>query len=180
MALPSVKTLVECGQYDTSFEPFLPQLYALPQQIWASIGDLGALKDIYLNTNPAMSGLGLSIAMMPVFFIVAEVNKNYSQVDRVWSILPALFNLHYAFWARANGLETERLNSVAVFSVAWSVRLTYNYWRKGGYEIGSEDYRWELIKKYIGSFGFLLLNIFFISTVQLVRIPAVVDPINEL
>lgn len=21
-------------------------------------------------------------------------------------------------------------------------RLTFNYWRKGGYEIGSEDYRW--------------------------------------
>ncbi len=22
------------------------------------------------------------------------------------------------------------------------VRLTYNYWRKGGYNVGSEDYRW--------------------------------------
>lgn len=22
------------------------------------------------------------------------------------------------------------------------IRLTFNYWRKGGYQIGSEDYRW--------------------------------------
>lgn len=22
------------------------------------------------------------------------------------------------------------------------LRLTFNYWRKGGYSIGSEDYRW--------------------------------------
>lgn len=22
------------------------------------------------------------------------------------------------------------------------IRLTYNYWRRGGYKVGSEDYRW--------------------------------------
>lgn len=22
------------------------------------------------------------------------------------------------------------------------IRLTFNYWRRGGYQIGSEDYRW--------------------------------------
>lgn len=22
------------------------------------------------------------------------------------------------------------------------IRLTFNYWRKGGYTVGSEDYRW--------------------------------------
>jgi steroid 5-alpha reductase family enzyme len=172
MALPSVKTLVDCATYDIAFEPFLPQLYELPQRIWESIGDLGALKEIYLSTNPAIFGLALSIGLMPVFFLAAEINKNYSQVDRFWSILPTLFNVHYAIWARMNGLEVERVNSVALFSVIWSARLTFNYWRKGGYEIGSEDYRWELIKKYIGSFAFLLLNIFFISTVQLVCIAA--------
>jgi steroid 5-alpha reductase family enzyme len=84
-----------------------------------------------------------------------------------------LFNLHYATWARLSGLETERVNTIFVFSLIWSARLTFNYWRKGGYEVGSEDYRWELIKKYIGSFAFLLLNVLFISTVQLVCTAAV-------
>lgn len=24
------------------------------------------------------------------------------------------------------------------------IRLTFNYWRKGGYNVGSEDYRWSV------------------------------------
>lgn len=170
VALPAVRTLQDCAVYSTTFEAFLPQLYTLPHQIYASIGDVEALKQIYVSTNPAIFGLAVALALFPIFFIVAEVNKNYSQVDRVWSILPTVFNFHYALWARLNGLPTTRVDNVLAFSVFWSIRLTYNYWRKGGYEIGSEDYRWELIKKYIGSFGFLLLNIVFISSLQLVRL----------
>lgn len=170
MALPAVKTLADCADYTQTFEAFLPQLYALPSQIYASSGDPQALKHIYLSTNPAIFGLFLACAAFPIFWILSEINKNYSQVDRVWSILPALFNLHYAVWARLNGLETTRVDNVVAFSTMWSLRLTYNYWRRGGYKIGSEDYRWMLIKDRIGSVGFFLLNIFFISSLQLVRL----------
>lgn len=170
MALPAVRTLADCADYTQTFEAFLPQLYVLPEQIWAALGDLQALKHIYLSTNPAIFGLGLAIAAMPIFWMISEINKNYSQVDRVWSILPALFNLHYAIWARLNGLETTRVDNVVAFSTVWSLRLTFNYWRRGGYQIGSEDYRWELIKNRIGSVGFFLLNIFFISSIQLVKL----------
>jgi steroid 5-alpha reductase family enzyme len=55
------------------------------------------------------------------------------------------------------------------FSVVWSMRLTFNYWRRGGYQIGSEDYRWNLIKGWIGTPAFFLLNILFTSSVQSVR-----------
>lgn len=168
MALPAVKTLVDCADYTQTFEPFIPQLYALPEQVWASLGDLEALKQIYISTNPAIFGLALALAAFPIFWIISEINKNYSQVDRVWSILPTLFNLHYSIWAHLNGLETTRVDNVLAFSTVWSMRLTYNYWRRGGYQIGSEDYRWELIKKQIGSVAFFLLNIVFISSIQLV------------
>lgn len=172
IALPAVKTLTDCADYAKTFEPFLPQLYALPHLVYTSLGDLDSLVTIYASTNPAISGLAFCIAAFPVFFLVAEINKNYSQVDRVWSLLPTFFNIHYALWARLNGLPTQRIDNVLAFSVIWSVRLTFNYWRRGGYQIGSEDYRWELIKKYIGSFAFLLLNIVFISSVQLVDPPS--------
>lgn len=171
MALPAVKALADCADYKQTFEPFLPQLHALPEQIYASLGDLEALKQIYISTNPAIFGLALALGAFPVFWILSEVNRNYSQVDRVWSILPALFNLHYAIWARVNGLQTTRLDNVLAFSAVWSLRLTYNYWRRGGYQVGSEDYRWMLIKKKIGSVAFFLLNIVFISSVQLVCFP---------
>lgn len=170
IALPSVKTLIECADYSKTLEPFLPQLYSIGTDVYARIQDTEALKHLYMSTNPAISGLAFAIATFPIFLIVSEINKNYSQVDRVWSILPTVFNIHYALWARLNGLPTTRLDNVLAFSVLWSIRLTYNYWRKGGYEIGSEDYRWELIKKYIGQPAFFVLNVVFIASLQPVRL----------
>lgn len=49
-------------------------------------------------------------------------------------------------------------------------RLTFNYWRRGGYQIGSEDYRWHIIKDQIPSWAFFLLNVTFIATIQSVRV----------
>ena len=58
--------------------------------------------------------------------------------------------------------------SVVVYHHAdfFKIRLTYNYWRKGGYSVGSEDYRWNLIKEHIGMPLFFVLNVVFISTLQ--------------
>lgn len=36
---------------------------------------------------------------------------------------------------------SQNLGRVAKLTVP-QIRLTFNYWRKGGYQIGSEDYRW--------------------------------------
>lgn len=46
------------------------------------------------------------------------------------------------------------------------VRLTFNYWRKGGYNIGSEDYRWGVIKAKLPGPVFFALNVTFISFSQ--------------
>jgi hypothetical protein len=169
VAMPIIKTLTDCASYSTTVEPYIPQLYALPEQILANIGDLEALKNIYASTNPIISGFAFSLALFPIFLVVSEVNRNWSQVDRVWSILPTLYHIHYAVWARMNGLETQRVDNVMAFSVLWSIRLTFNYWRRGGYQIGSEDYRWNLIKGWIGTPAFFILNILFTSSVQSVR-----------
>jgi len=82
-----------------------------------------------------------SLAISPIFLLVSEVNKNYSQVDRMWSILPSLYNTHYAVWAHMAGLPVRRLDLVLLVSWVWSARLVFNYWLKGGYNIGGEDYR---------------------------------------
>ncbi|KAK5727067.1 hypothetical protein LTR15_002959 [Elasticomyces elasticus] len=176
MSLPIIKTLTDCADYSKTFEPYLPQLYTLPANIWAHITDLQSLQNIYTSTNPAISGLAFSLALFPIFLIVSEINKNYSQVDRVWSILPTIYNAHYAIWARMNGLPTGKVDNVLAFSLLWTVRLTFNYWRKGGYNIGSEDYRWELIKGKIGQPAFFVLNVVFIASMQSVLLYAVTLP----
>ena len=62
-------------------------------------------------------------------------------------------------------------------------RLTFNYWRRGGYNIGSEDYRWlvheheqrwksdltlsrEIIKKELPGVVWFIFNVTFISFYQ--------------
>jgi steroid 5-alpha reductase family enzyme len=54
--------------------------------------------------------------------------------------------------------------------------LTYNYFRKGGYSIGSEDYRWEVVKEYAGPAPFFIFNIFFISLYQCLLLLSVTTP----
>lgn len=47
------------------------------------------------------------------------------------------------------------------------MRLGYNYWRKGGFKKGAEDYRWAVVQKRLNNrFLFFLLNLTFISTIQ--------------
>lgn len=45
--------------------------------------------------------------------------------------------------------------------------MTFNYWRKGGYSIGSEDYRWEIVRSKVNNdFVFSIFNLTFIAITQ--------------
>ena len=76
---------------------------------------------LYLNTNPLLFGFALSVFLGAVFLLAAEVNRNYSQVDRFWSLLPTLYIAHFNLWAHLSGLPTQRLDVILALSVTWSV-----------------------------------------------------------
>ncbi|KAF5027232.1 hypothetical protein F66182_648 [Fusarium sp. NRRL 66182] len=166
MALPSVKSIEDCADYAKTVEPFIPELCALPGQVLNNIANTSGLRQLYIDTNPLISAFAVSLALSFVFLVVSEINKNYSQVDRMWSILPNLYVIHLSVWARLAGVPSSRVDLIAVATTLWSCRLTFNYWRKGGYERGSEDYRWEIVQKYVPGFIFFLFNVTFISFIQ--------------
>ncbi|PKK48567.1 hypothetical protein CI102_6267 [Trichoderma harzianum] len=166
MALPQVKSLQDCVDYSKVVEPFLPQLYQLPHHIWESIDSLDALRELYVTTNPLISGFAASLVVGLLALIVSEINRNYSQIDRLWSILPNLYVVHIALWARVAGLPHGRVDLIALCTTLWSIRLTYNYWRRGGYNIGSEDYRWMIVKAQLNSVVWFIFNVTFISFIQ--------------
>ncbi|RMZ80230.1 hypothetical protein DV738_g2779, partial [Chaetothyriales sp. CBS 135597] len=176
MALPVVKSALECADFSVTVEPYLSQFQPLASTLWSSLSSLSALEQLYLDTNPLISSFAFSLALAPVFLTLSEINKNYSQVDRVWSILPSVYIIHYVVYAWAAGLDTVRIGAVALASTIWSIRLTYNYWRRGGYEVGSEDYRWYYVKDYAGPAGMFLFNILFISLSQSVLLWVVTCP----
>src|SRR5579862_5691311 len=96
-------------------------------------------------------------------WLVSIATRNYSQVDRLWSILPPLY---VAFFAAQAGFRDPRLDLMAALTALWGARLTYNFARKGGYRRGSEDYRWPVLRKRLGPVGFQLLNATFIAPYQ--------------
>lgn len=121
MALPVVRTISECSDFKKTVLPYLPQLYDLPQQLLQSYNNPTELRNIYLATNPLITGLAFSLFLAPVFLLISEINRNYSQVDRCWSILPTLYNANYVIYAHMSGLPTTRLDTVIAVSCVWSV-----------------------------------------------------------
>lgn len=121
--IPAILSIEDCADYSKTVQPFLPQLYALPQVLMNNGANLAGLKDIYLQTNPLVTGFFFSVLLGAVFLAVSELNRNYSQVDRLWSILPNLYVIHFAVWARLAGLPYHRLDLVAIATTAWSVCL---------------------------------------------------------
>jgi hypothetical protein len=124
MSLPVAKILTECSDFQKTVLPYLPQLYDLPQQLARSYNNPPEVRNIYLATNPLISAFALSLFLAPLFLIISEINKNYSQVDRCWSILPTIYNAHFAIYAHMSGLPTARLDNLLAFSTVWSVWMS--------------------------------------------------------
>ncbi len=103
-------------------------------------------------------------------FIVSSITKNYSQVDKLWSIMPAPYVWIVAYYS---GFEP-RIVLMALLVTVWSVRLTYNFARRGGYSwkfwTGEEDYRWSVIRakpEFQNKWVWMIFNLFFISIYQM-------------
>ena len=102
-------------------------------------------------------------------FIVGELAQNFSQMDKLWSILPIAY-----VWivAALSGMKL-RLVVYALIVTAWGIRLTVNFARKGAYRLkfwtGEEDYRWSIVRSrpiFRHKLAWTLFDLFFISLYQ--------------
>ncbi|MBE0677358.1 MAG: DUF1295 domain-containing protein [Bacteroidales bacterium] len=112
--------------------------------------------------------VSLMIVVVLVCFFVSEITRNYSQVDKLWSLVP----LAYA-WLTFAAYPSARIFLMAILVTIWGLRLSFNFYRKGGYSIipwhGEEDYRWKILRDSTalkGRLRFGLFNLFFISFYQ--------------
>jgi steroid 5-alpha reductase family enzyme len=111
----------------------------------------------------------ISAVSIAYCFIVGEITKNNSQVDKLWSILPIVY-----VWIVADyGNYSPRLVLMAVLVTLWGLRLTYNFSRHGAFTIrfweGHEDYRWAVLRakpEFQGKWKWTLFNLFFICGYQ--------------
>ena len=110
----------------------------------------------------------LMTAVAILCFIVSEITRNYSQVDKLWSLMPIVYS-----WITSAIFPSSRVFIMSSLVTVWGLRLSYNFSRKGGYNIipwkGEEDYRWKVMRENSllkGRFRFGLFNFFFISFYQ--------------
>lgn len=122
--------------------------------------------------------LGIVIAYC---FIVGELSRNNSQVDKLWSIVPIYYVWHMTLLAPE---ISQRMLLMAALVTIWGARLTFNFARRGAYTLkfwaGEEDYRWEALRQRPGfnnKFIWGLFNLFFISAYQNVLIFSFTVPI---
>lgn len=94
---------------------------------------------------------------------LSTIFREYSWVDRIWSLAPPAYAVWFAASAPAPGARAWIMAGLAVL---WGVRLTHNYARKGGYAPGGEDYRWEVIRGRMPGWAFEVFNVVFICAFQ--------------
>ncbi len=110
-------------------------------------------------------------------WLLSIPTKDTSWVDRIWSVVPALYA--WVFASGANFTDA-RLNLIASLITLWAARLTFNFARKGGYRPGGEDYRWEVLRKQMKPWQYQVFNIGFIVIFQNVLLLLIVMPMNDL
>lgn len=143
---------------------------------------------LYFLVGPALSAHQLEIlkvlaavtaCSVAYCFVVGELARNNSQMDKLWSILPVAYT-----WiiASMGGFDT-RLVVMAVLTTLWGARLTYNFARKGAYSIkfwsGEEDYRWVLLrqrKEFQPRWKWVIFDLLFISLYQNVLVLIITFP----
>ena len=71
---------------------------------------------------------GVCILFSLYCFVSSEITNNHSVVDRAWSLLPFLYAWIFTYFH-----FSAKLTLMAVLATLWGLRLTFNFWRKGGY-----------------------------------------------
>lgn len=120
-----------------------------------------------------------------------------SVVDKLWSVTPfvnacecALVHLedkvrslrmvsgwfHWTTITPQRPYGSPRTLCMALLATTWGMRLTWNFWRKGGYIPGSEDYRWVEVRKWMPGMQFEVFNVVFICLFQPLLLMALAAP----
>jgi len=130
-----------------------------------------SLIDSIVSISTQYDALSVSLVVCIAFiyysFTWSIIGNNCSKVDQIWSITPVVFAwLFYLL----DGTNNVRVFTIAVLVTLWGSRLTFNFWRRGGYGNllhHEEDYRWPILRQQINNpVLFYIFNLTFIASYQ--------------
>lgn len=129
-----------------------------------------------LTGTPFGTALDLCLILAAVVWLLGAVTREFSWIDRLWSICPPVYCLIVAF---GTDFASPRVNLMTALVVLWGARLTFNFARKGGYQPGGEDYRWATVRERTGPVGMQVLNLTFVSFGQMLLIWWFASPVHQ-
>ncbi len=113
--------------------------------------------------------LWICLFSVSLTFMTSELTRNYSQVDKLWSLLPIIYVWLIAWESQWNS----RLMIMSFLVMIWGIRLTWNFALKGAYRWkfweGEEDYRWKVLRsrpEFQKPWKWRLFNLLFICGYQ--------------
>ena len=129
-----------------------------------------------LTGTPYGVALELCVALAAICWVLTLLTRDHSWVDRLWSIVPAVLCLIVAVDL---GFDSPRVNIMTALAVLWGLRLTFNLALKGGYRVGSQDYRWTYLREQLGAVKFQLVNLTFIAFGQIAILWLFTSPVHQ-
>lgn len=128
-----------------------------------------------LSGTPYGIALDVCIVIAAACWVLSLLTKEFSWVDRVWSLAPPVYCLIVAV---DDGFQSARITVMTVLVLLWGIRLTGNFALKGGYQPGGEDYRWAYLRGKTTKTQFQLLNVTFVCPGQMGLIWLFTAPIH--
>ncbi|KAF9427347.1 hypothetical protein BGZ94_005066 [Podila epigama] len=137
----------------------------------------------HASTDPLVFAIRVGLAWAFVCWFQSMATGNHSWVDKLWSIVPVLYTIHYSvrdmlYWPPDTPFTyLPRVYLATALICLWGVRLTYNFARKGGYGFDNEDYRWPFLAARIPTGLWFIFNVCFICIFQNQLLVAITAPV---
>ncbi|ORZ14913.1 hypothetical protein BCR41DRAFT_354319 [Lobosporangium transversale] len=134
-------------------------------------------------SDPLIFAIRTSLVFSFFCWFMSMATGTHSWVDRLWSITPVLYAIHFSvrdmlYWPKDDAFHyLPRVYIATALIFLWGARLTYNFYRKGGYTFDSEDYRWPYLGSKIPTVLWFFFNIFFICLFQNLLLVAITVPV---
>ena len=161
------------------------------REVFGAVGaDLSLLSPAQLSLNapedPILNVMAVTAMVIVGVYVLGVSTGNHSFVDKCWSIVPVYYawqfglaELSYQGTSGRGHADWGYPRSAVAASLitVWGMRLTYNFYRKGGYRWSGEDYRWEVLRQSMHPALYQLFHIVFIAIVQNVLLTAITLPL---
>ncbi|KAH8983199.1 DUF1295-domain-containing protein [Lactarius akahatsu] len=142
--------------------------------------------------------LKLCAATTATTYVLSIITGNVSQVDRVWTFLPTVYTAYWALLPLWPSYDNKGWRLLAPYvpeeatyfardfsprallmlglSVLWTLRLSYNTWRRGLFSLNDEDYRWAVLRAKLPTWLFQVINLTFVAVIQNVLLLLIATP----